>query len=112
MTLNTSKRLQGPMLRFLTFAIVAAATSSCTLGPDFHRPAAPASAYAQPPATVGSQSLQYGGDGAADGSTLFGSDAVNSLVQDALTNNPDLEAARHNLRAAQYELQAVAGTAL
>ena len=49
---------------------------------------------------------------AADWYSLFKSDAVNRLVQDALTANPDLEAARYNLRAAQYELQAVAGSAL
>src|SRR5581483_10909807 len=44
--------------------------------------------------------------------SLFKSDAINRLVQDALRANPDLEAARHNLRAAQFELQAVAGSAL
>jgi NodT family efflux transporter outer membrane factor (OMF) lipoprotein len=48
----------------------------------------------------------------ADWYTVFGSDAVDRLVQEALRANPDLDAARHNLSAAQYELEAVAGTAL
>jgi NodT family efflux transporter outer membrane factor (OMF) lipoprotein len=49
---------------------------------------------------------------ADDWYTLFGSDRLNQLVRESLTANPDLEAARHNLRAAEFELEAVAGTAL
>lgn len=93
-------------------ALFAAATVACTVGPDFHRPEAPQSAYKGPPEAVGTQKLEYGREVAADWYTLFGSEAVNHLVQEALRTNPDLEAARHNLRAAQYELEAVAGTAL
>ena len=84
----------------------------CTLGPNFKRPPPPSSAYAAPPPTIGAQHIQYGGEVAANWYALFKSDAINRLVQDALSANPDLEAARHNLRAAQYELQAVAGSAL
>ncbi|MBV8806298.1 MAG: efflux transporter outer membrane subunit, partial [Sinobacteraceae bacterium] len=36
----------------------------------------------------------------------------NALVHQALVGNPDLEAARHGLSAAQFELQAVSGAAL
>jgi NodT family efflux transporter outer membrane factor (OMF) lipoprotein len=82
------------------------------VGPNFKRPPAPSSAYAPPPSTVGEQHIQYGGEVAANWYSLFKSDAINRLVQDALAANPDLEAARHNLRAAQYELQAVVGNAL
>jgi NodT family efflux transporter outer membrane factor (OMF) lipoprotein len=35
---------------------------------------------------------------------------LNRLVHEAINANPDLEAARHNLGAAQYELRAVAGS--
>jgi outer membrane protein TolC len=49
---------------------------------------------------------------ASDWYTLFGSDRLNQLVQESLLANPDLEAARHNLRAAEFELEAVAGSAL
>ena len=96
----------------LTGALIAVAATGCTLGPDFRQPATPPSAYPEPPATSGAQKLQYGTEVAADWYTLFGSEAINQLVREALRANPDLEAARHNLRAAQYELEAVAGTAL
>jgi NodT family efflux transporter outer membrane factor (OMF) lipoprotein len=43
---------------------------------------------------------------------LFHSAGLDALVREALDNNPDLEAARHGLLAAQFELKAVAGTAL
>jgi NodT family efflux transporter outer membrane factor (OMF) lipoprotein len=98
--------------RALTCALIAAVIAGCTLGPDFSRPEAPQSAYQVPPETIGSQTLQYGAEVAADWYTLFGSQAVDHLVKEALRANPDLEAARHSLRAAQYALEAVAGTAL
>lgn len=84
---------------------------ACALGPDFKAPQAPASAYA-PPITVGPHTLQSGIDSAADWYNVFGSEAINRLVRQAVAANPDLEAARHGLRAAQYELRAVAGSAL
>jgi NodT family efflux transporter outer membrane factor (OMF) lipoprotein len=82
------------------------------LGPHFKRPDIPKSTYEQPPATIGSRTLQYGSEVASDWYTLFGSDRLNQLVQESLLANPDLEAARHNLRAAEFELEAVAGSAL
>ncbi len=96
----------------LLFVVALSAGPGCTVGPNFKRPPPPSVAYAAPPATVGEQHTTYGGDVAAEWYALFKSDAMNQLVQDALRANPDLEAARHNLRAAQYELQAVAGSAL
>jgi NodT family efflux transporter outer membrane factor (OMF) lipoprotein len=101
-------------LNRLTYAMLAIAVgaSGCTVGPTFKRPNAPTSAYAQPPQTVGPASMVYGGEVATDWYTLFHSESLNTIVQEALRANPDLEGARHNLLAAQYELQAVAGTAL
>lgn len=95
-------------------ALMTAALSACTLGPDFARPAAPVSnSYAAPQAaSPAAQGLVYGGEVAKDWYHLFQSEALDGLVRDALANNPDLEAARHGLLAAQYELKAVAGTAL
>ena len=49
---------------------------------------------------------------ARTGRTLFHCDALNALVRTALANNPDLEAARAGLAAAQSELRAAAGSAL
>jgi NodT family efflux transporter outer membrane factor (OMF) lipoprotein len=82
------------------------------VGPNFKRPSPPALAYAPPAPAVGEQHTEYGGEVAADWYSLFKSEALNRLVEDALKANPDLEAARHNLHAAQYELQAVAGSTL
>lgn len=98
----------------LTCVLLAAATAlaGCAVGPNFKRPKAPTSAYAQPPQTGRPASMVYGGEVAIDWYTLFHSDSLNTIVQEALRANPDLEGARHNLLAAQYELQAVAGTAL
>jgi NodT family efflux transporter outer membrane factor (OMF) lipoprotein len=99
------------ILRFLLASLTAAATA-CTLGPNFKPPAAPERpVYSQslPPASAG---LAYGGDVADDWYTLFHSQSLNALVHQALDNSPDLNAARHGLVAAQYELKAVAGTAL
>ena len=61
---------------------------------------------------MGPVSLQYGAEVSSDWYSLFHSVALNQLVQAALDGNPDLEGARHALRASQYELEAVAGTAL
>ena len=96
-------------------ALAGAALAACTLGPDFSRPAAPASggyAVQGAPAAGAAQSMVYGGDVANDWYQLFHSEALNTLVRDALANNPDLEAAQHGLLAAQDELKAVSGTAL
>ena len=89
-------------------------TVACTLGPDFKRPDATAtSAYTRAmPADGFAGSVAYGGDVAQDWYQLFHSEALNALVHQALVGNPDLEAARHGLVAAQLELRAVSGSAL
>jgi NodT family efflux transporter outer membrane factor (OMF) lipoprotein len=87
--------------------------AACTVGPNFVKPEAPATAYSR---SVGAgsttRSFTYGGTVAGDWYRLFRSDALDQLVHQALANNPDLEGARHGLAAAQDELRAVAGTAL
>lgn len=105
--------MRGTRLALLgTVAVLA--TSACTVGPDFKRPPPPAtSAYAQAaPQTGSTGNVAYGGDVAEDWYQLFHSEALNALVHQALAGNPDLEAARHGLVAAQWELQAVSGSAL
>jgi NodT family efflux transporter outer membrane factor (OMF) lipoprotein len=93
---------------------IAALLVACTVGRNYQRPELPpSSSYsAAAPITGLPQSLQYGADIADDWYTLFRSDALNQLVRAALAENPDLNGARHSLIAAQYELTAVAGTAL
>jgi NodT family efflux transporter outer membrane factor (OMF) lipoprotein len=101
-------------IRLLLLAASTAFIAACTLGPDFKRPAAPDTpAYTQSlPTAGGASSVTYGGDVATDWYELFHSDGLNSLVHQALASSPDLDAARHGLLAAQFELQAVAGSAL
>ena len=98
----------------LSGLLAMAATVACTLGPDFKRPEASASsAYMRAmPANGSASSVAYGGDVAEDWYQLFHSEALNALVHQALLGNPDLEAARHGLVAAQLELRAVSGAAL
>jgi NodT family efflux transporter outer membrane factor (OMF) lipoprotein len=94
--------------------LAALITDACTVGPSFKRPDAPTtSAYSQSlPAAAMASSISYGGDVADDWYQLFHSEALNALVHQALIGNPDLEAARHGLSAAQFELKAVSGAAL
>jgi len=95
-----------------TFAAIA--LGACTVGPDFKRPDTPAaSGYSQSiPAAGSSSSVAYGADIAESWYQLFHSEALNELVRRSLLDNPDLEAARHGLMAAQFELKAVSGSAL
>src|ERR1700728_1218978 len=75
-------------------------------------PQAQAAPRRQTPAPTATRSVTYGADVADGWYGLFHSDNLDRLVRMALAGNPDLEAARHGLKAAQYELQAVAGTQL
>ena len=96
----------------LVSALVGMLLTSCTVGPNFKRPDSPSSAYAPPAPAIGEQRTRYGEEVAATWYELFKSEGLNQLVHDALSGNPDLEAARHSLTAAQFELKAVAGAAL
>ncbi len=101
--------------RSRVFVASAAATllAGCTVGPNFVKPEAPATAYSRSiPASGGARSFAYGGEVAGDWYRLFRSDALDHLVRQALRNSPDLDAARHGLAAAQDELRAVSGAAL
>lgn len=87
--------------------------AGCTLGPNFTRPDAPAGGYSHAtPAPTPMRSLDYGADVADSWYQLFHSAALDQLVRGSLAGNPDLEAARHGLLAAQYELKAVSGSQL
>lgn len=98
---------------FLALATLSAFIGGCTLGPNFRRPQAPAEAYARAiPAAGPARAISPGGAIAADWYRLFNSPALEQLVDQALAGNPNLEAARHGLLAAQFELKAVAGSQL
>ncbi len=95
--------------------------SSCAVGPDFQRPAAPAgsasfSATALPPATRAAnsefgaaQQFVQGLDVSGRWWTQFHSPALDALVEDALKSNPDLAAAQAALRVAQENAYAQEG---
>ena len=79
--------------------------AGCTVGPDFHRPAPPAtSSYGAQPVTTtvaaahspagDAQHFTRGGDIPGDWWTLFHSKALNALIEQSLANNADLKAAQ------------------
>ena len=94
--------------------------ASCAVGPDFLHPAAPNSAgYTKEPLAPRTSSTDapqgqpqrfaVGRDISAEWWTLFRSPALNSLVQQSLNNNPSLQTAMANLRAARQAVYAQEG---
>jgi NodT family efflux transporter outer membrane factor (OMF) lipoprotein len=111
------------LLRFSVSLVVLASACGCAVGPDFHRPAAPAvsgytpeplpdkTASADVPGGV-EQTFAQGADISGQWWTLFQSPALNQLVQDSLKNNADLQAAQAALRAARETYYAQRGALL
>jgi NodT family efflux transporter outer membrane factor (OMF) lipoprotein len=94
--------------------------AGCEVGPDFEKPAAPKTdGYAaEPPAATAAtpgiaggeaQRFQNGGDVAGAWWALFHSEALNALIAEALTNNPDLKAAQAALSSARENVLAQRG---
>lgn len=110
-------RTAGPVS---TLALV---LSACAVGPAYEKPAPPTvSGYTAAPTpetipgapTAGGnagakQTLQYGAAVAPKWYENFGSPALNDLVAQALTHNPDLSAAQATLSQAQYNVKAING---
>ena len=97
--------------------------AGCAVGPDFQRPAMPAPAgYTSAPldaaaavsgaTSVPSQRLVAGQDIPGDWWLLFHSPALNALIDTALADSPDIDAARAALRAARENVIAQRGAAL
>jgi NodT family efflux transporter outer membrane factor (OMF) lipoprotein len=113
MDLNVSLRLVA--------ALAAAGLGACAVGPNFHRPPAPAAAdYGNAPAqgvtaaadTTGgaAQQLTGGMDIPDAWWELFQSPKLTALVAEALKNNPNIEAAHAALRQAQDLYKAQRGS--
>jgi len=94
--------------------------AGCAVGPDFKRPTAPTagdytghSLWETVTSTnvVGGEAQHFatGGDLAGDWWTLFHSEALNELIELALTNNPDLKAAQAALLVARENVLAQRG---
>lgn len=110
------------------FALSAAAAcvlmlAGCTVGPDFHAPAAPGTVAYTRDATPASTAAAAGPGGAAQAFvaaqhaprawwTQFGSPALDRLVDAALTASPTLDAARAKLVQARENYNAQAGATL
>jgi len=99
---------------------VAWALSGCAVGPDFLRPEPPqAERITEEPLPArtesadtlggGSQTFVAGADVPANWWTLYKSEPINNLVDEALKANPDLEAQRATLRQAQQNYYATQG---
>lgn len=107
----------------LFLLIISASLVGCAAGPNFHSPAAPASARytdkqlainsVSSPGTAGkAQQFQPGQDIPAQWWRLFRSKALTTLVAQGLANSPTLDAASAALRQAQENLAAQVGSGL
>lgn len=103
--------------RRLAVLLLAVLASGCTLGPDFHKPAAPvASAYAvggdpadTDAASGVAQRFSTAANLPADWWRLFGNAALDDAVKQGLAQSPTIAAAQANLRQAQDELRSGQG---
>lgn len=97
--------------------------SGCAVGPDFHAPQSPdtneytatplsAETVTAPGPSGVSQRLLTGRDIPAEWWTLFRSPELDSIVKEALKNNPSLAASEATIRQAQELLNATVGSAL
>jgi len=110
------------LARFPVFAMLAAVllSTSCAVGPDFEKPAAPdvqgyvsegtpaKTAEAETPGGA-AQSFAVGQDIPSEWWKLFHSEPLNQLVTKALAASPDIEAARASLREAEENVRASEG---
>jgi len=89
-------------------------SSACTVGPDFVRPLSPElTRYTREKATISTvvangqaQHFVLGDELQADWWHLFQSVSLNAVVQQAIANNPSLQAAEASLRQSQDNLRA------
>ncbi len=106
--------------RMVMVAVLAALASGCAVGPDYRKPDAPAvdkyTSEQLPEQTATTdiaggeaQSFVSGMDIPGEWWTLFHSEQLNALINQALKANPDVRAAQASLRVAQENLLAQRG---
>ncbi len=109
----------GNAMRPAIAAVAMLLIGGCAVGPDFKKPAAPdagdltgsalsSTAASEVPGGA-AQRFVKGGDISADWWTLFHSTALNDLIDQSLTNNPDLKAAQAALSVARENVLAKRG---
>ena len=98
---------------------LSATLAGCVVGPDYAPPAAPlASGYTKEPLRdtvaagrrTGAQTFDSGGEVAGQWWKVYRSAPLDRLVEEAVANNPSLEAAQASLEAAQEQVEAQEGT--
>jgi NodT family efflux transporter outer membrane factor (OMF) lipoprotein len=103
--------------RAIAQAVTATALTACAVGPDFKQPDAPSTdRYTAQPLAAQTAAADIAGGGAqtfdngkqlpAQWWTLFGSDKLNQLVQQALAGSPNLASAQAALRVARENYNA------
>jgi NodT family efflux transporter outer membrane factor (OMF) lipoprotein len=111
------KPLSSQLLRRAAIAASGALLAACAAGPDYRAPAAPtASVYTEKPqpgrtetaSVVGGEAQRFepGAEISAEWWKLFGSQALDKLMQTAIAGHPTLAAAQATLRQAQENLNA------
>jgi NodT family efflux transporter outer membrane factor (OMF) lipoprotein len=112
-----------PLLKAASVAgLVILAMTTCTVGPDFHRPEAPKTntytakslpekTAAAPVAGGDAQRFVFGQDIPAQWWAVFHSDALDQLIRQALADSPTLAAAQAALREARENVRAEIGAA-
>ncbi len=109
--------------RRLAMTAAALVLSGCAVGPDFKAPATPTTqgytTEPQPPQTLATdvdkgepQHFQVGSDLPGQWWTLFESDKLNALIEQAMQNYPDIAAQQAALRAARDNVRAQQGVFL
>lgn len=97
-------------MNYQKIAIACLLLSGCAVGPDFHRPATPnVKRFTANPISIEDQHMVAGADVPAQWWELLHSAPLNALVQRALAANPNIDAARAALVAAQESVAAQRG---
>jgi NodT family efflux transporter outer membrane factor (OMF) lipoprotein len=112
MSASSHLRLRRRVRRIGTLALCGA-LCGCAVGPNFHRPSAPAVTHysngADPTTTASvdgtAQRFTPGGKLAADWWHLFNSSQLDAILVEALARNPGLEAAQASLRQSEDSLR-------
>ncbi|WP_329743344.1 efflux transporter outer membrane subunit [Dyella sp. A6] len=118
--MGVESQLSMALRRIVPSAVLTCALAGCAVGPNFKSPAAPelngytAHAPAAPVATPGvaggsAQRFARGADISGDWWTLFHSQALDALVNQALKDNHDLKAAQAALKVAHEDVLAQRG---
>jgi len=113
----------GSVSGLMLFSLAIVVLTACSVGPDFQRPAPPdvnsytpdelpAETAASPVMGGEARRFHFGQEIPTDWWTLFHSEALNEVINQAFEKNPTIDSARAALRQAQENYSAQAGAAL